>query len=154
MKADRKQAIIIALLIINLVGTGLLAAFRWIPQDNAARGTLGFAYAENGSYTLYIGTNDKDTYRQIIPTAQAREIVNGICARHVEGYTVSEAQGGWVDWEGVLTQENTLVYTFIGVSEAQLIPLMDEVLAALNQSSILVERAGVDSVFYSGGENQ
>jgi hypothetical protein len=154
VKTDRKQTVIIALLIINLVGTGLLAAYILIPSNQAApAGTLGFVYTENGSYTLYIGTNDKDTYQQIIPTAEAKEIVNEICARHAEGYTVSEAQGGWLDENGVLTQENTLVYTFIGVNEAQLIPLMDEVLTALNQSSILVERGGVDSAFYSGGDN-
>ena len=68
---------------------------------------------------------------------EAKETVNGICAKYVEGYTVTEAQGGWVDETGTLTEEQTLVYSFTGVSEEALTSIMDEVLKELNQNSIL-----------------
>jgi len=110
------------------------------------------SYSGTTQYVLYIGTNDKDTYSRIIPTEEAKAIVNEICARHVGGYTASEAVGGWVDEKGVLTQETTLVYVITGASEQQVLLIMNEVLVALNQNSILIEKRGVTSAFYSGGE--
>lgn len=100
-------------------------------------------------YTLYIGTNDKDTYTQLIPLDEARDIVNEICTKYVEGYTASEATGGWVDQTGTLTQENTLVYSFYDTTEEQMKLIMDDVLKELNQNSILIERAHSDYEYYS-----
>lgn len=99
-------------------------------------------------YTLYIGTNDKDTYTQLISTEKAMEIVNEICVRHVGGYTVSTAHGGWMDEAGVMTNEETLVYTFLDAEEEQIIRIMDEVRLALNQNSILCEQQSVIAEFY------
>ena len=109
-------------------------------------------YSGATQYVLYIGTNDKDTYSQIIPTEEAMAIVNEICARHVGGYTASKAAGGWVDEKGVLTQETTLVYVITGASEPQVLLIMNEALVALNQNAILVEKRDVASAFYSSGE--
>ena len=101
-------------------------------------------------YILYIGTNDKDTYTQLIPTEEARGKVNAICAKYVGGYTVSDARGGWVDETDTLTQENTLVYSFYEVTEEQLRQIMDDVLKELNQNSILVEKQEAVYTYYSG----
>lgn len=101
-------------------------------------------------YILYIGTNDKDTYTQLIPTEEARDKVNAICAKYVGGYTVSDARGGWVDETDTLTQENTLVYSFYEVTEEQLRQIMDDVLKELNQNSILVEKQEAVYTYYSG----
>jgi hypothetical protein len=151
VKTDKKTTFIVVLLVVNLLGTALLAVYVLLPmRPPQIQSALEFTESENGQYILYIGINDKDVYEQLIPTDEARNIVNGICAKYVEGYTANDAQGGWVDETGTLTQENTLMYTFTGATEAQIIPLMDEVLAALNQNSILVERRGVSSAFYDG----
>lgn len=111
---------------------------------------LDYNYSQNGKYVLYIGLNDKDTYTQLIPVGEAKKTVNEICARYVDGYTVTEANGGWVDETGTLTEEISLIYTFTDAEEADIISIMDEVLAVLNQNSILVERQDRSYTFYSG----
>lgn len=107
-------------------------------------------HSENSKYVLYIGLNDKDTCSQIIPTEEAKEIVNGICVKYAEGYTVTEANGGWIDEAGALTEEVSLVYTITNAEEADVVSIMDEVLTALNQNSILVERQEISYTYYSG----
>ena len=107
-------------------------------------------HSENSKYVLYIGLNDKDTCSQIIPTEEAKEIVNGICVKYAEGYTVTEANGGWIDEAGALTEEMSLVYTLCNVEEENVILVMNEVLTALNQNSILVERQNISYTYYSG----
>ena len=98
-------------------------------------------------YILYIGLNDKDEYRQMIPTQEAQEIINAICIRYVDGYTMTKAEGAWIDEKGKLTSEQTLVYT-IRAKEEDIIRIMDEILPALNQNSILLEEKNSDSVYY------
>lgn len=107
-------------------------------------------YAYKEKYVLYIGLNDKDTYTQIISVEEAKKIINDICIKYADGYTVTEANGGWIDETGALTEEISLVYTLSNVEETDVVSIMDEVLAALNQNSILVERQRTDSMYYSG----
>jgi len=150
----RTNKLNLVLLIVNLTVTAgiVVYLFAGTRQESSA---LDFETAENAQYILYIGTNDKDTYEQIIPTDEAREIVNSICAKYVDGYTSDVCEGGWVDEKNILTQENTLVYTINGADETAIISIMDDVLTALNQNAILVERRDVSGVFYhgKGGEN-
>ena len=153
MSSNNKKAItIISLLVVNFAVSAFIVIYLFIHigGNTGIQSALSFEYVENGQYVLYIGTNDKDTYEQMIPTDEAREIVNGICAKYVEGYTVCDAKGGWVDEQNMLTQENTLVYTISYADEADIIAIMNEVLTALNQNSILVERRDISSLFYNG----
>ena len=151
-KASAGKRWIIFLLIVNLLATAfiLLCLFTPLGEEPGTDGILEFESARDGVYVMYIGTNDKDTYEQIIPTGDAVGIVNEICAKYAEGYTMSLAEGGWVDEEGVLTQENTLIYTFAYIEESAVVSIMDEVLTALNQNSILVERRDISGAFYHG----
>lgn len=149
-KKDSKRMVIILLLTANLCATAVLF-FLWLRPDAKSGGQLDFDKPQ-AQYVIYIGTNDKDTYKQIIPTDKARDIVNSICAKYVEGYTETDARGGWVDESGTLTKENTLVYSFNGVKEKQITTIMKEALKALNQNSILVERRDCASAYYSGDD--
>jgi len=142
-------------LIVNSVFIAFILIYLFVPfggnsSGDTSTGSIAFENAEYGQYVLYIGTNDKDTYEQIIPLDEAVEIVNAICAKHVGGWTMKHARGGWVDEKNILTQENTLVYFIAWASEADVIAIMDEVLVALNQNSILIERRDISSVFYRG----
>lgn len=140
--------IILILSVVNLCALGGIALYL---STNSLSESSAFPESEPATrYTLYIGTNDKDTYTQLISLEEAKETVNGICAKYVEGYTVTEAQGGWVDETGTLTEEQTLVYSFTGVSEEALTSIMDEVLKELNQNSILVETSDVYHRYYYG----
>lgn len=146
-KKNRKELVIILLLVLNLCVSGALTAYQFLPAKAGRR--IDFTAAENSKYTLYIGTNDKDTYEQMIDTESAIDIVNTICAKNMCGYTMMEAKGGWVE-NGELFRENTLVYTLVGVSEEQVVAVMRETREALNQSTILVEITDSTSTYFDG----
>jgi hypothetical protein len=144
-----RTVVILILVLEMLVLSGVVL---YLATDKTSGGSqaLDYQYSENGKYVLYIGLNDKDTYEQIIPTEEAKTIVNNICAKYLGGYTVSEANGGWVDETGTLTEETSLVYSLSEADEADIVQIMDEVLKALNQNSILVERQDLLYTYYSG----
>lgn len=143
----------IILLIVNTVaiaGVIVFLALGGNQKNGGEEALLEYESSNNGKYVLYIGLNDKETYSQIIPTEEAKNTVNNIVVKYVGGYTVYEAKGGWTDETGTLTEENTLVYHLSGVNEQDVISVMDEVLAALNQNSILVERHDLSYTYYNG----
>lgn len=87
-----------------------------------------------------------------MPLAEAKVLLNAICLKHVEGFTVGEAQGHWIDGQGRPVYEESLVYVFIGPEEDAVRPMLDEMLAAMRQASVLVERDEVPVSFYTGPE--
>lgn len=147
---QKRKILLPTLLVIDLLLTVALIVFLVLTHPGAELSLKG--EAEEIEYTLYIGLNDKDTATQKITTEDARAIVDEICLKHVGGFTSLEAQGGWTDDEGVIVRENTLVYVFYGADEAQITAVMDEVLIALNQSSVLMRKETVQTTYYSGGE--
>ncbi len=54
-----------------------------------------------------------------------------------------------MDEKGILTSEETLVYTIRGEKE-NIIRVMDDILPALNQNAILLEEKSSDFMFYNG----
>lgn len=152
--AKKRLRLLTLLLVLNLIATvGVivyLASNRPTTAEQREAGGFVREMETGEKYILYIGTNDKDTYTQIISTDDARDMVNRICAKYTGGYTASDARGGWVDETDTLTQENTLVYEFYDITEEQLTQIMDDVLRELNQNSILVERREAVYSYYSG----
>ncbi len=132
-------------IVLTLSAAGILLYLQSYHKDNS-----GFVMEEKTKYILYIGTNDKDTYKQEIPTEEADRIIKEISSKYVEGYTAFRANGGWVDEKGILTQEVTLVYEYADVSEETIRAIMDELLIQLNQNAILVEREDVSMQYYYG----
>lgn len=168
---NKRQLVIIVLLICNLFVSGGIIGYLALEnsqdtqKETVTDSTSSDSKKEAGTdsalshqmetgekYIIYIGTNDKDTYKQEIPTKEARDMVNAICAKYLDGYTASNAKGGWVDETDTLTQENTLVYSFYNVEEEALIQVMDEIREKLNQNSILVERQEAVYTYYNGQE--
>lgn len=101
-------------------------------------------------YTMYIGLNDKDTYKQIITNEEAEKKVSDIALKHVDGFTRLSAKGVYKDGSGVITHENSLVFEFYSATDGQMKAIMDEVLKELNQNSILIEKSKVNFEFYEG----
>ena len=143
------QTVIVILLAVNLLATGALGVYTVNRGDATGKEADG-VYNATEKYTLYIGLNDKDTYEQIIETEDAVDKVNEICARYVEGYTMQMAKGGWVDEKEILTEENTLIYSFYEVTDEQVTQIMNDVLKELNQNSILVSHGEENSTYYYG----
>ena len=93
-------AIIISIvsLCVSCVCVGVLV------QDNAGQEGSGSI-----QYVMYVGTNDKDTYQPEHSEEEAREIVDQICLKYFDGYTLQDATGSWTDEKNNITHEYTLV---------------------------------------------
>ncbi len=115
--------------------------------SGAADATTG---EEQTKYVLYIGTNDKDTYKQEIPYDECVAKVTEICTRYTGGCTLAEATGYWKDDSGEITTEQSIQCTLEDITLEQVHQIADAVRTALNQNSILIETQGVTSEFYAG----
>ena len=103
-------------------------------------------------YTMYLGTNDKDTQKREIPLKEIQEQMHEICMKYVDGYTLTVADGYFKDSEGKPYREIALVYVFIDAPIESIKKIMDEALVKFNQSSILLEESEGKSIFYSGAK--
>ena len=101
-------------------------------------------------FVMYVGTNDKDTYKQEIPTEEAKKLVDEICLKYFEGYTIQDAVGAWTEDTGAVTHENSIVCYFDFADEETVHKAADEILKALNQSSVLIEKDTLQMEYYSG----
>ncbi len=139
---SRLYRLIIAILVgINIVVTGVLAGFQiksWV--DDAS---------EKTKYTLYVGTNDKDTYKNEIPVDQCLVKVTEICTKYADGCTIYQAAGYWKDEKSAITKEDTIVCILEDITKDTVYTICDEIIVTLNQNSILVETNNVVSTFYS-----
>ncbi len=142
MKLNLAVAILSVLLALDLCVTGFLCVKMY--QDHAAKD--GYTV----HYTVYVGTNDKDTYEQIIPTDEVKSILDGICAKYVEGYTIHDAVGGWVDETGTFAHENTVICYLDDIPQETMYAIADEMRAALNQNTILIQTEMTHLDFYAG----
>lgn len=102
-------------------------------------------------YRMCIGTNDKDTYTQMIPTDRAFAIIDGICTTYFEyGYTIVSAIGSWKDEAGIITHENSFICYIDDIDPESVYMAADEILKALNQSTIVIESNPMSIDFYGG----
>lgn len=109
-------------------------------------------YSTQYKYTMYLGTNDKDTLKQEIPTERIRNEMHEICMKYVDGYTVTIAEGYYRDSNNKISHETSLVYVFFDADITALQKIMDEALIKFNQRSILLEQSNSKSIFYSASE--
>lgn len=101
-------------------------------------------------FVMYVGTNDKDTYKPKHTNEEAKDIVDKICLKHFEGYTLQEATGSWTDEKKNITHEYTLVCYFDGANKETVYKAADEVINALNQNTVLIEQDNIKTEYYSG----
>ncbi len=104
-------------------------------------------------YVMYVGTNDKDTYKLEITKEEAKEIVDEVCLRLFPyGYTLQEATGAWTDEMNNVTHEYTLVCYFDDADIGTVHKAADELIERLNQNSILIEESRINVDYYSGSK--
>ncbi len=99
-------------------------------------------------YVLYLGTNDKDTNKPVFTQAEAIEQAKAILLKHFGGYTIQEANGGWVDGETAY-QEYTLVIYLSDTTEDAVHAAADELIETFRQSSVLIQANPTKTEFYS-----
>ena len=99
-------------------------------------------------YVIYLGTNDKDTNKPVFTQHEAMERAKEILIKHFGGYTIQEANGGWID-DGTEYQEYTLVIYLSDTTEEQIHAAADELISVFNQSSVLIQANPTTTEFYS-----
>ena len=76
-------------------------------------------------YVMYLGTNDKDSGKPVFTQAESMEQAKAVLLKHFGGYTIQEAEGGWVDGDNVY-QEYTLVIYLSDTTEEAVHAAADE----------------------------
>ena len=147
MKKNILKIALFVLLVLNIITTCFLA----VKVTDFNKFSLKNATVH---YTLYIGTNDKDTYKQEIPTDEAKHIVDEICTKYVNGFTVQDSIGTWNDENNIITHENTIMCYLDDIDEETLHRICDEIRSALNQNTVLIQKEYTALDFYDGTDGK
>lgn len=134
-------AVIISLLVISL-GLSAVSLAVSLRQPQKQSGDI--------QYVLYLGTNDKDTNQPVYPPEEAKEKAKEILIRNFGGYTIQEANGGWIDDENTVYQEYTLVIYLSDTTIDKVHAAADEMIRTFNQSSVLIQANETKTEFYAG----
>ena len=102
-------------------------------------------------YVLYLGTNDKDTNEPVFSRDEAKEKAKQILIEHFGGYTIQEAEGGWIDGDKVY-QEFTLVIYLSDTDAEKVHAAADRMIQTFRQSSVLIQENRTKTEFYAGGK--
>lgn len=97
--------------------------------------------------TLFIGLNDKDSKHQEITTLDAYKTASNIFCQHTGGATISEAVGVYTHSDGTIITETSLRCEIYGAEMSAIMRAANELKAAFNQESILIETVETASNF-------
>ena len=139
-KWTNAAALILSVLALAAAVTALAIAVQPAEQPSSV---------EDVQYVMYVGTNDKDTNEPVLPPEEARAKAQEILLRHLGGYTIQEANGGWIDGEKVYTEYTMVIYMSDTVPE-KVHAVGDEMISAFHQSSVLIQANQTRTEFYSG----
>lgn len=98
-------------------------------------------------YHLYIGLSDSSTGEEYDPD-EAIAQVNAIVLKYGEGLTVYKSQGAWIDDEGTVNNEPSLVYVLSGYTLDDVHAICDQAKALLHQTAIMVTGSDRAAEFY------
>ena len=101
-------------------------------------------------YVLYLGTNDKDTDKPVYTPEEAKSILNDILIARTDGYTIQDANGGWISDDGTEYQEYSLVINLSNISLEKVHAICDELIQKYNQASILIQSGRITNEYYYG----
>ncbi len=114
--------------------------------SEAAEETAG----EDVQYVMYLGTNDKDTNEPVFTQEESMDTVRNILIDHFGGYTIQEANGGWINENGEESREYTLVIYLSDTTLDEVHAAADDLLKTFNQSSVLIQTNPTQTEFYAG----
>ncbi len=103
-------------------------------------------------YVMYIGTNDKDTNEPYGTAEEAKSKVDEVLTKYFEGFTIQEANGGWVNDDGSVAHEYTVVVLLSDTTLDMVHQASDDLIKEFNQSAILIQANETTTEFYSGME--
>ncbi len=124
-----------------------------VEAPDAASATLEAAAEpapKDTQYVLFLGTNDKDTYAPYGTPEVCKARVDEVLTRHFEGFTIQDAMGGWTNADGTVSHEYTVVILLSDTTADKVHAAADELIAAFNQSSVLIQTNETTTEFYDG----
>ena len=145
-------------LLVGVAALGVsFVALASIPDVDKAEETVAVvecpAEPEQGQdiqYVLFLGTNDKDSNEPVFSEDDAREHLEAILTDHFGGFTIQDARGGWVNDDGSVAHEYTLVVYLSDTTIEEVHAACDDMIAEFNQSAILIQQNQTTTEFYGG----
>ena len=131
-------AVVLSLLALCLSAAGLF--MKTCPEKDEEKDV---------QYVMYLGTNDKDTNEPVFSPEEAKEKAEEILIKHFGGYTIQEANGGWID-DGTVYQEYSVVIYLSDTSLDKVHEAAKELIEKFNQSSVLIQANETKTEFYEG----
>ena len=101
-------------------------------------------------YEIFLGTNDKDSYEPYGTPDAVKEKVDEVLTKHVEGFTIQEANGGWTNENGTVDHEYTVVILLSDTTLEKVYAASDDLIRAFNQSAVMIQANKTKTEFYSG----
>lgn len=95
-------------------------------------------------YKMYIGLNDKDTKKQIIPTDKAVDKVNGFLNGIKQDCTLYIGNGLYTHENGERVNEKTLILEFMFIDYERIIEIARALKEMLNQEAIALQVLEID----------
>lgn len=137
---SKKLSIVCVILSVLALCVSVFCLARTIQGQETASNDLQFV--------LYLGTNDKDTNDPVFPPEEAKEKLKDILIQRFGGYTIQEADGGWIGDDGKEYQEHTLVIYLSDTTIEDVHSLCDELIEVYRQSSVLIQANETSTEFY------
>ena len=142
---SKKFSVITMLLCVLAVCLSTAALICTLHQDAAPSEQA----QDDIQYVLYLGTNDKDTNEPVFKPEEAKEKAEEILLDHFGGYTIQDANGGWID-DGTTYQEYTLVIYLSDTNLDAVHAAADQMIDEFHQSSVLIQANRTTTEFYAG----
>ena len=138
---SKKFGVILSILCVIALGLSAAALFIACRPDDAPVADI--------QYVMYLGTNDKDTNEPVFTPEEAKKQAEKILIEHFGGYTIQEANGGWLDGDTVC-QEYTLVIYLSDTDLDHVHAAADDLIPVFRQSSVLIQANQTTTEFYAG----
>ena len=140
---SKKFSVLLAVLCVAALGVSAAAlTIAWKHNDSQESQT-------DIQYVMYLGTNDKDTNEPVFTPEEAKVRAEEILLEHFGGYTIQEANGGWIDGDTVY-REYTLVIYLSDTDLEQVHSASAELIEVFHQSSVLIQANQTKTEFYAG----
>ena len=133
----KKSALIIALIALSLSAANSFI----IIQEH---------FKQDVQYVLYLGTNHKNTNEPVFSKSDAKFNADSILVKYFSGFTIQEADGGWLEDNGVISHEYTLVIYLSDTNLNQVHKACGELIEKFHQNSVLIQANTTKTEFYSG----
>jgi len=89
-------------------------------------------------YTISVGLNDSESYRQEIETERILRLVSNCCKEYGTSYSCALQTGGYLDESGHFTAENSLALSFVDGNADIVNEIAKDLCVFLHQESVLV----------------